>query len=65
MNKVPVCSFSDAKIRHLFGGLRLTATYCDLAERKMLIVRGEKFFIIFCFLFDNLDYHWHHGYKVK
>ena len=21
MNKVPVCSFSDAKIRHLFGGL--------------------------------------------
>jgi hypothetical protein len=50
MNKVPVCSFSDAKIRHLFGGLRLTATYCDLAGRKMLIVRGEKN-IIFIFIF--------------
>ena len=30
MNKVPVCSFSDAKIRHLFGAMRLIATYSDL-----------------------------------
>ena len=30
MNKVPVCSFSDAKIRHLFGAVQLIATYCDL-----------------------------------
>ena len=42
MNKVPVCSFSDAKIRHLFGGLRLIATYCDLAGCKVLIMREEK-----------------------
>ena len=54
MNKVPVCSFSDAKIRHLFGAVRLTATYCDLlrlAGRKMLIVRGEKNLLFFCFYF--------------
>ena len=53
MNKVPVCSFSDAKIRHLFGAVRLTATYCDLAGRKMLIVKGENFLLFFLFLFDN------------
>ena len=40
MNKVPVCSFSDAKIRHLFGGLADSGIYCHLLS----------FTVIYCHL---------------
>ena len=40
MNKVPVCSFSDAKIRHLFGGLADNGRYWQIVS----------FIVIYCHL---------------
>ena len=64
MNKVPVCSFSDAKIRHLFGAVRLIATYCDLLRLSRALdadceVRKN---IIFVFIFlTTWIINWRHG----
>ena len=45
MNKVPVCSFSDAKIRHLFGGLADNGRYWQIVS----------FIVIYCHLLSFSD----------